>query len=184
MRGHDLGAYGDAGAVLTSSDETAARVRGLRNYGSEKKNHHPAFGVNSRLDTLQAVVLRAKLKRLASWNDQRRQAAERYDEMLRDLGGVGRPEIMPGNEHVFHLYVIQVPKRDEVLASLQQDGVFAGIHYPVPLHLQGVFQHLANGRGSFPVAERLADSILSLPLFPGITERQQQYTVDMLRKAL
>ncbi|MFC1707070.1 DegT/DnrJ/EryC1/StrS family aminotransferase [Planctomycetota bacterium] len=180
----NLGAYGDAGAVLTSSDETAARVRGLRNYGSEQKNHHPVFGVNSRLDTLQAVVLRAKLKRLAAWNEQRRQAAQCYDEMLSDLDDVVRPATMPGNDHVFHLYVIQVPERDRTLESLREAGVHAGVHYPAPLHLLGAFQHLAHGKGSFPVAERLAGSILSLPLFPGITVEQQQRTVDALRKAL
>src|SRR5439155_147954 len=116
--GKNLGAYGDAGAVLTRSDEIATQVRALRNYGSEVKYHHPVLGFNSRLDTMQAVVLSAKLKRLEAWNDARRAAAERYHELLRDLPGVTLPAAAPGNVHVWHLYVVRVPRRDEVLAKL------------------------------------------------------------------
>ena len=110
--GKNLGAYGDAGAVLTTSDEIAQRVRALRNYGSEIKYHHPETGFNSRLDTLQAVVLNAKLKRLAEWNAARRRAAQRYDELLAGIPGLTLPVTLPGNEHVWHLYVVRVPRRD------------------------------------------------------------------------
>ncbi len=182
--GKNLGAYGDAGAVTTDHDALAARVRALRNYGSEVKYHHPEIGFNSRLDTLQAVVLSAKLKRLAGWNEARRAAAARYDALLGELPAVTRPRTLAGNEHVFHLYVVRVPNRDEVVKRLNADGVGAQIHYPVPIHLQGAFAHLGLGPGSFPVAEKAAREILSLPMFPEITADQQARVVASLRRAL
>jgi dTDP-4-amino-4,6-dideoxygalactose transaminase len=182
--GKNLGAYGDAGAVLTPSADLAARLRALRNYGSERKYHHPEAGFNSRLDTLQAVVLSAKLTRLAEGNAARRAAAARYDDLLDDLEEVTRPVTLPGNEHVFHLYVIRVPRRDEVLAHLGQAGIGAGVHYPVPIHRQGAFASLGYRPGAFPVAEAAAAEILSLPLYPQITAAQQERVVDELRKAL
>lgn len=180
----NLGAYGDAGAVLTRSDEIARRVRALRNYGSDVKYHHPETGFNSRLDTLQAVVLNAKLPRLDEWNAARRRAAARYDELLADLTEVTGPAISPGNEHVWHLYVVRVPRRDDVLRRLQAAGIGAGVHYPVPIHLQGAFRHLGYERGAFPVAERAAAENLSLPLYPQITPDQQERVAAELRKAL
>ena len=182
--GKNLGAYGDAGAVTTNSDEIASHVRALRNYGSEVKYHHPETGFNSRLDTLQAVVLVAKLRRLAAWNEARRQAARRYDELLAGVSAVTRPSTLAGNEHVYHLYVVRVPRRDQVLGRLNADGIGAGIHYPVPIHLQGAFKHLGLGKGSFPVAEQASDEILSLPMFPEITADQQARVVESLRRAI
>jgi dTDP-4-amino-4,6-dideoxygalactose transaminase len=182
--GKNLGAYGDGGAVLTRSDELAAKVRALRNYGSEVKYHHPETGFNSRLDTLQAVVLSAKLKRLAGWNAARREAAKRYDQLLAGVAGVTLPRTAEGNEHIWHLYVVRVPRRDEVLKKLNADGVGAGIHYPVPCHLQGAFKHLNLGPGTFPVAEKTAGEILSLPMYAEITAEQQARVVESLKKAL
>ena len=182
--GKNLGAYGDAGAVTTDSDEIAGRLRALRNYGSEVKYHHPEIGFNSRLDTLQAVVLNAKLKHLGGWNEARRAAARRYDELLADLPAVRTPRTLPGNEHVFHLYVVRVPNRDEVVKRLNADGIGAQIHYPVPIHLQGAFRQLGLGEGSFPVAEKAAREILSLPMYPEITADQQARVVASLRRAL
>ena len=182
--GKNLGAYGDAGAVLTSSDEIAQRLRALRNYGSDVKYHHPETGFNSRLDTLQAVVLSAKLAHLADWNAARRRAAQRYDELLAGTPGVTLPVTLPGNQHIGHLDVVRVPRRDEVLARLAAAGIGAGIHYPVPIHLQGAFRHLGHGKGDFPVAERAAGEILSLPLFAEITPAQQERTVAVLKQAL
>jgi dTDP-4-amino-4,6-dideoxygalactose transaminase len=182
--GKNLGAYGDGGAFLTNAPELTAKVRALRNYGSEVKYEHPELGFNSRLDTLQAVVLSAKLRRLAAWNEARRQAARRYEELLKDLP-ITLPETLPGNEHVWHLYVVRVPdKRDEVLRKLNVAGVGAGIHYPVPIHLQGAFRSLGHQPGDFPVAEAAAREILSLPLFPQITAEQQERVAEELRKAL
>ncbi len=182
--GKNLGAYGDAGAVLTNSPGLAQRVVALRNYGSEVKYHHPEVGFNSRLDSLQAVVLIAKLKRLAAWNEFRRQAASRYHELLSGLDSVTCPRVLAGNEHVWHLYVVRVPCRDEVLKKLNAAGIGAGVHYPVPIHLQGAFKHLGHRRGDFPVAEQAANEILSLPLYPGIKPEQQERVVGELEKAL
>ena len=182
--GKNLGAYGDGGAVLTGADDVAKKVRALRNYGSEVKYQHPEIGFNSRLDTLQAVVLAAKLRRLAAWNAARRDAARRYDALLSGVAGVRLPATLAGNEHVWHLYVVRVPRRDEVLRTLHAAGIGAGIHYPVPIHLQGAFAGLGHRRGDFPVAEAAADEGLSLPLYPHITAAQQERVVDTLRAAL
>ena len=182
--GKNLGAYGDGGAVLTSSDEVARKLRALRNYGSEVKYSHPEIGFNSRLDTLQAVVLQAKLRRLAAWNEARRDAARRYHALLAELPGVTLPATLPGNEHVWHLYVVRVPRRDEVLRRLHEAGVGAGVHYPVPIHLQGAFANLGHRPGDFPEAEAAAAEVLSLPLFPQITAAQQERVAGTLAKAL
>ncbi|AUG79370.1 erythromycin biosynthesis sensory transduction protein EryC1 [Kitasatospora sp. MMS16-BH015] len=183
--GKNLGAYGDAGAVVTDEEELATAVRLIGDHGSGRKYVHERFGFNSRMDTLQAVVLRAKLRRLPSWNEARRAAAARYDALLADLGGLTTPRTMPGNEHVWHLYAVRVERgRDEVLAALQAEGIGAGVHYPVPVHLQPAFSGLGHGAGSFPVTERAAGEILTLPLFPQITEDQQTRVVEALAKAL
>jgi dTDP-4-amino-4,6-dideoxygalactose transaminase len=182
--GKNLGAYGDAGAVTTDHPTVARRVRLLANHGSDVKHHHPVLGFNSRLDTLQAVVLRAKLRRLAAWNAERVEAAERYASLLGDVPGVRLPAVAPGNEHVWHLYVVRVPDRDAVLAALDEAGIGAGIHYPVPVHLAGVMAHLGHRAGDFPVAERAAREILSLPLYPGITAAQQERVAEVLAEAV
>jgi dTDP-4-amino-4,6-dideoxygalactose transaminase len=182
--GKNLGAYGDGGAALTQSDETAQRLRRLRNHGGTVKYEHPELGFNSRLDTLQAVVLRAKLARLEKWNEQRREAAHQYDAMLAVLSEVVAPNVLEGNNHVWHLYVIQVPERDRVLKALNEAGIGAGIHYPTPVHLHGAYGHLGYHTGDFPVAEAAAERILSLPIYPGITVEEQERVVDALSEAL
>jgi dTDP-4-amino-4,6-dideoxygalactose transaminase len=181
--GKNLGAYGDAGAVVTDDDEIARRVRSMGNHGSSVRYQHPELGFNSRLDTLQAVVLSAKLRRLEAWNQARDEAARRYDEMLADVDGVRVPARMSGSTHVWHLYVVRIERRDDVLERLNAEGIGAGIHYPVPVHLHGAFSDLRQGPGSFPVAERAAREILSLPLHPHITVPQQERIVERLAKA-
>jgi dTDP-4-amino-4,6-dideoxygalactose transaminase len=182
--GKNLGAYGDAGAVLTGSDDVARRMRIIAAHGSARKYEHEVLGFNSRLDTLQAVVLSAKLRRLAAWNAARRAAAARYDTLLSGCDEVIRPRTLAGNEHVWHLYVVRVPDRDRVLKELQAAGIGAGIHYPTPVHLTEAFAGLGYARGSFPVAERTAGDLLSLPLFAEITEEQQERVVAGLKSAL
>ena len=182
--GKNLGAYGDAGAVLTGSAEVAARMRMICDHGSAAKYQHDVLGFNSRLDTLQAVVLSAKLRRLAAWNSARRDAAARYDEMLSGCDAIVRPRTLDGNEHVWHLYTVRVPGRDRVLEQLHSVGIGAGIHYPVPVHLTPAFAGLGYAPGAFPVAERTANELLSLPLFPEITAEQQQRVASALLSAL
>lgn len=182
--GKNLGAYGDGGAVLTDSDLYAQQIRTLRNHGGTRRYEHLVPGVNSRLDGFQGVVLSAKLRRLDEWNGLRREAAARYDELLEGLPQVVRPRVVAGNEHVFHLYVVRVPRRDAVVAELNARGIGAAIHYPIPVHLTRAFEGLGHRAGDFPVAERLAGEILSLPIYPGITAEQQERIVAALAEAL
>ena len=182
--GKNLGAYGDAGAVTTNSADTDRLVRLLGDHGSERKYEHEILGFNSRMDALQAAVLRVKLRRLNDWNERRRAAAARYQELLADLDEVVLPRTAPGNGHIWHLYVIQVPRRDEVLQSLADQGIGAGIHYPIPAHLQPPFRAYGYGRGDFPIAEATAERILSLPMYPHITVEHQQAVTAALRRAL
>lgn len=182
--GKNLGAAGDAGAVTTDDDDLARAVRLLGNHGSEVRYVHETLGFNSRLDALQAVVLRHKLRRLPDWNEQRSAAALRYGELLADIAKVGLPAPADGLEHVWHLYVVRVPDRDLVLGHLNERGIGAAIHYPVPVHLTGAFQDLGGGVGSFPVAEAAAEEILSLPMFPHLTPDQQERIATALRDVL
>jgi dTDP-4-amino-4,6-dideoxygalactose transaminase len=182
--GKNLGAAGDAGAVVTNDDAVAARVRMLGAHGSFVKYRHDAVGINSRLDTVQAVVLKAKLARLQGWNLLRRAAAERYGRLLADVPGVELPREAPGNVDVWHLYVVRVANRDGVLEALHSQGIQAGIHYPVPVHLSGAYEDHGLRQGSCPVAEEAAARILSLPLFPHITADQQERVAEALERAL
>ena len=185
--GKNLGAYGDGGAVLTEDAAVAARVRSLATHGTAPggdRYSHPEVGFNSRLDTLQAVVLSAKLQHLEAWNALRRTAAERYGGLLQGVDGITLPLTAPGNTHVWHLYVVRVPRRDDVLQALRAAGIAAGTHYPVPLHRQGALRNEPGAQGRFPVGEAAALEVLSLPLFPGITAEQQSRVVDALSSAV
>ncbi|MEU9326618.1 DegT/DnrJ/EryC1/StrS family aminotransferase [Streptomyces canus] len=187
--GKNLGAYGDAGAVLTDDEELAGLVRAIANHGGVAKYRHDVPGFNSRLDGLQAVVLRAKLRRLADGNAARRAAAARYDHLLADLAATGQvvlPTTEAGNVHVWHLYVVQVDgdDRDDIVGKLNAEGIGAGVHYPAPVHLTPAYRHLGHARGDFPIAEKAAERILSLPLYPQITPDQQQRVVAALAEAL
>lgn len=182
--GKNLGAYGDAGAVLTVSGDLAARMRIIRDHGSPRKYEHEIPGLNSRLDTIQAVVLSAKLRRLAGWNASRREAAARYDALLAGIDELVLPRTLADNEHVWHLYVVQVPDRDRIIKELRANGIGAGIHYPVPVHLTPAFAHLGYAEGAFPNTEKAAKQILSLPLFAEITLQQQERVVSVLSAAL
>ncbi|MFI5623814.1 DegT/DnrJ/EryC1/StrS family aminotransferase [Nocardioides sp. NPDC051685] len=182
--GKNLGAAGDAGAVTTSDPEIARTVRLLAAHGSETKYVHEVAGMNSRLDTIQAVVLSAKLARLEKWNELRRQAAERYHRLLSGVPGVRVPESAPGNIDVWHLYVVRVASRDRVLSALLDAGIGTGIHYPFPVHLTAAYASLGFGEGSFPVAERAAGEILSLPMSPHLSPEQQEYVAEVVAEAV
>ncbi len=161
---------------MTSTD----LVRQMRNHGGVRRYEHQVVGTNSRMDSLQAVVLSAKLRHLEAWNAERVQAAARYDDLLADVEGVVRPRTLEGNTHVWHLYVVRVAERDRVLDRLGEQGIGAGIHYPAPIHRLPAFSDLAHLDGALPVAEGTASEILSLPLFPGITQSQQERVVAAL----
>ncbi|MDV8149801.1 DegT/DnrJ/EryC1/StrS family aminotransferase [Arthrobacter sp. B10-11] len=182
--GKNLGAAGDAGAVITDDDGAARLVRLLGAHGSERKYEHEVMGCNSRLDTVQAAVLLTKLKRLREWNDQRSRAAARYQSLLAEVGGVRLPRSAPGNSDVWHLFVVRLEDRDAVAAHMQQWGVSTGVHYPVPVHRTEAWRKLGLESGSFPVAEAASRQILSLPIYPHITVRQQEHVVASLRSAL
>jgi dTDP-4-amino-4,6-dideoxygalactose transaminase len=185
--GKNLGAYGDAGAVCTNDGELADRLRKLRNWGGTVKYHHPLRGFNSRLDTIQASVLGVKLRHLEDWNRRRRQVAAWYREVLSPLeADLDLPnEAIWTVEHVYHLYVVRVRRadRDRVLSALHQMGIGAGVHYPIPIHLQEAYADLGLGAGCYPNAEAAARQILSLPLFPEMTYDQVNLVAEALCRA-
>ena len=166
--------------MTTSDDALAETVRSLQSHGSTTKYVHDRIGVNARLDAVQAVVLRAKLRRLDAWNTARRAAASTYAELLGDLDGVRLPATRPGSTDVWHLYVVRLAERDRVSAALGEAGIGVGVHYPTPLHLTGAYAHLGHRRGEFPVAEAAAQRILSLPMGPHLTAGQQETVVQVL----
>ena len=180
--GKNLGAYGDGGAVTTTRADLAERVSLLRNHGQKVKYEHMVKGFNSRLDTLQAVVLRIKLRHLEQWNEARRRAAAKYDRLLAGTRLV-TPKVAPYAKPVFHLYVVQVPDRKKQQAAFDAANISHGIHYPIPVHLQPAFAELGYKLGSFPVTEALVSKIISLPMFPELTDSQIERVVGACLKA-
>jgi len=175
--GKNLGAAGDAGAVVTDDEELADRLRALREHGQWRKYEHRFEGFTARLDTVQAIVLLHKLRHLERWNGQRRAAARYYGEALAGVGDLLLPGEPEGARHVWHLYVVRTAGRDALAEHLRENGIGTGLHYPEPPHLSAAYAHLGYGRGAFPVTERLAHEVLSVPMFPGITERQLETVV-------
>ena len=176
----NLGAYGEGGSITTNDEALAARLRLLRHHGQESRYESVLVGYNARPDELQAAVLRIKLRRLLGWNERRRAVARRYDELLADLP-VRRPPLPAGEEHVFHLYVIRTERRDALRSFLAEQGIGTGIHYPIPCHLQRGAADLGWRRGSLPVTEHLVDEILSLPIYPELTDPQIERVASAVR---
>ncbi len=176
----NLGAYGEGGFIATSDPEINRKVRMIRDHGSERRYYHDLIGVNGRLDEIQAVVLRAKLPHLNDYNVLRRQHAKTYNELLAD-SPVVTPIECQENKHIYHMYVIQAPHRDELQAWLKERGVGTGIHYPVPVHMQNSMAHLNYHQGDFPVTEKVVGRILSLPMYAELTEEQIKAVVDALK---
>lgn len=172
--GKNLGACGEAGAVTTNDEELAKRVRMLRDHGQVKKYYHELEGYNGRLDAIQAGILCAKLKYLPSWTEQRRAVASRYSELLSEIepGKVKLPSETDKTRSVYHLYVIMVDNREDLIKHLAATGIGTGIHYPIPLHEQNAYAALGNKRGDFPVAEKAAAQVLSLPMYPHLRSDQ------------
>jgi dTDP-4-amino-4,6-dideoxygalactose transaminase len=181
----NLSAFGDAGAITTSDPGMAEHMRRLRNHGGKDRYYHDEIGANSRLDSIQAAVLRAKMPHLEGWNAQRRERARTYDQLLKASGMTagGRVTLLktlPEAHHVYHQYVVRAQKRDLLRAFLAERGVGTQIYYPVPLHLQKCFAYLGCSEGDFPEAERAAAEVLALPMFAELHENEQQYVVDCM----
>jgi dTDP-4-amino-4,6-dideoxygalactose transaminase len=182
--GKNLGAFGEAGAVVTNDDALRDKIRILRDHGQIRKYHHTVVGWNCRMDGIQAAVLQIKLRHLDAGNRRRRAIAARYDRELSGLPGIVTPARPAWNRHVYHIYAIRLPERDEVIRSLGEKGVGSGIHYPIPVHLQGAYRSLGYERGAFPRAEKCAEEFVSLPMFPELTAQQVDYVVQTLTETL
>ncbi len=174
----NLGAYGDGGMMVTQDDALAARLRRLRLHGGAKQYHHDEVGFNSRLDTLQAAVLLAKLPHLAGWSAERARHAARYTEIFRRNPSICPPRVDPANESIFNQYTIRVPRRDALQAHLKAKGIGNSIYYPLALHLQPCFAHLGYAPGSMPVSEEATRTVISLPVYPEMTVQQQDMVCD------
>lgn len=181
--GKNLGAYGDAGMITTNNEEISKKLRLLRNHGRvTKKYEHEIEGYSSRLDNLQAAILRVKLKYLNKWNAMRRKNAEKYNELLGNIGEITTPYEADYAKHVYHLYVIRVKNgRDKLREELKSKGVATGIHYPIPLHLQPAYSYLGYKRGGFPVTEKASQEILSLPMFAELNGGQIEEIVKIIK---
>lgn len=182
----NLGAYGDGGAIVTNDDSLALKIRHLRDHGSVQKYQHEMVGYNSRLDALQAVVLSVKLKYLDQWNAMRARNAHLYNELLSEIPGVVTPQVLPDVQHVYHLYVIRLTRgdRNRLQAHLKAHGIETGIHYPQPVHLTKAFAHLGYREGDFPIAERCARAILSLPMYPELRAEQIEHVAQEIQSFL
>lgn len=179
----NLGAYGDAGAIVTNSDDLASQVRLFCDHGRTDKYSHKVQGFNYRLDAMQAAILRVKLKYLQKWTEARRERAKYYNKLFLDLPSI-LPKEKAGCYHVYHLYVIRTPKRDEVRKSLKKEGIDTGIHYPIPIHLQEACNYLGYKAGDFPNAEACANEVISLPIYPELQEKEQNKVVGVIKKFL
>src|SRR5579862_1135249 len=179
--GKNLGAYGDAGAILTNDEQLAARMRMYANHGALRKHEHRMEGINSRLDALQAAVLKAKLPHIHEWTRARQQVAAWYDEALREIVGIQIPRRREGASHVWHLYVVQLEDRDAVAAELGAHGIQTAVHYPRPLPLLEAYRYMGAGAAQFPVASATSHRILSLPMYPELTRQQVELIATTIR---
>jgi dTDP-4-amino-4,6-dideoxygalactose transaminase len=181
----NLGAFGDAGMIVTDSPDWADKIRSLRIHGSQAKYLHKCIGMNSRLDTLQAAILLVKFRHLEQWTEKRRRKAQRYGDLFKDLidsvPEIHLPSVQHENRHVYHQYVVRVPKRNELKQFLFQEGIGTEIYYPVPLHLQECYSFLGYRRGDLPQSERASEETLALPIYPELTDLQQEFVVDRIK---
>lgn len=178
----NLGALGDAGAVTTNDEALAAKARLLRNYGSVEKYKHEVIGYNMRMDECQAAFLDVKLKYLNEWTVQRQQIAQCYNQLLKGVGDIMLPAVKEKATHVYHLYVIRTKQRDALQQYLNEHQIGTLIHYPVPPHLQGAYKDLHKGKGSYPIAQEIATTCLSLPVWPGMKKDEAEYVAETIRK--
>jgi dTDP-4-amino-4,6-dideoxygalactose transaminase len=179
--GKNLGAFGDAGALVCNEGDLVTKVKALREHGQRAKYDHELVGFTARLDTIQAIVLKAKLPHLERWNDERRAAARFYSEALEGVGDLELPPVAPGSEPVWHLYVVRTADSTGLADHLRERAIGTGFHYPEPAHLSGAYRHLGYEAGSFPITEAAAPRLLSLPIFPGISQAQLETVVKGVR---
>lgn len=180
--GKNLGAYGEAGAVITNDEELYLKMLALRDHGSFKKYFHDYVGHNYRMEGIQGAVLSVKLKHLKDWTEKRRKNAALYRKYLQDLEEVILPFEMPGVKHVYHLFVIRVPRRDELMEFLKDNEIYTGIHYPIPCHLQKAYSFLYKSTARFPVSEKYAKEIISLPMYPELTGREIRFVCKKIKE--
>jgi len=176
--GKNLGAYGDAGAIVTNRPELTEKIRSLRDHGQAAKYYHDIIGWNARMDGIQGAILSVKLKHLKAWNKARRKHARSYDEFLSDTAGIITPATAHYAKHVFHIYAVRVQNRDVMIKALLKKGIHCGIHYPVPIHLQKAYQGLGHGKDSFPVSELCVSEFVSLPMFPELSDEQIKFVSE------
>ncbi len=179
--GKNLGAYGEAGAIITQNEEFANKIKMLRDHGQSQKYYHDYVGWNGRMDGFQGAILGVKLKHLADWNQARQKNANHYSELLKDIKGIETPNAAENREHVYHLYVIRTQQRERLMQALKEKDIFCGIHYPIPVHLTKAYEHLGYKKGDFPGTEKAADEILSFPMFPELTEEQIAFACEQVR---
>lgn len=182
--GKNLGAWGEAGGITTDDPALCEKMKMYREHGQKRKYYHDVVGWNGRMDGIQAAVLRVKLKYLDRANDGRRRAAQRYDQKLAGIRGLTLPVQAEYAHHIYHIYAVRVANRDDVMKQLGDRGIGTGIHYPVPVHLQAAYASLGHKRGDFPVSEECADTFVSLPMFPELTDAQIDTVVQALREVL
>jgi dTDP-4-amino-4,6-dideoxygalactose transaminase len=180
----NLGGFGDGGMITTNDNNIFDRLKKMRDYGRKTRYEHVSLGYNSRLDSMQALVLNEKLKKLDSWNEKRIAAAKAYDRFFEGERNIVFPKAAGFGKHVYHIYAVRVPKRNEVLAALHKKGIAAAVHYPVPLHLQEVYASLGYKAGDLPVAERTCREVLCLPIHPHITKKQIHFVAQTLKKVV
>ncbi len=178
----NLGAFGDGGAVVTDDEEIHKKLLMLRDYGRKSRYEHVVLGYNSRLDTVQAAILRIKLRHLEGWNGLRQKNAKIYTDRLKKLKGLVAPYVADYSQHVYHVYAVRVNDRDRVIKELAKEGIGVLIHYPIPLHLQEVYSGLGYKAGDFPIAEKVCSEILSLPMYPHLPESQINFVADALAR--
>jgi len=179
--GKNLGAYGEAGAVVTNHSELVEKIKMFRDHGQAKKYYHSSIGWNARMDGFQGAVLWVKLKYLNAWNQARREKAKLYNKLLAPITELTLPIEADYARHVYHIYAIRTKRRNELISFLQTKNITCGIHYPIPLHLQKAYRFLGYSKGSFPVTEKCAEEILSLPIYPELTEEQIKFVVEQIK---
>jgi len=180
--GKNLGAYGDGGMITTHDAELAAKLRRLRHYGQDAKYHHDEKGLNARLDTVQAAVLNVKLRNLRNWNETRAKHAHRYRQLLEGVGDIRFQQQATFSTHIYHLFIIETDRRNEMQKHLSAAGIHTNIHYPIPIHLQKAYKDLGHKEGDFPHAERAAKRMLSLPMFSELTNAQINRVADSIKE--